>query len=148
MTFLVVEDEPSMQIVLREFLERFGRVCVAGDLNQALSEMRRIPPPDFIFLDLALPGSNPENTLSHIQELRRHNPSATLVVLTGIIDEKLAQASRAMGADEFMRKADLHSQKDLWDTIKRALENQTINGRPLFDASAELLRRINLVNFA
>src|SRR5262249_58595647 len=55
-TILVVDDEPRIVQIARDYLERGGfRVVTAGDGRSALSLVRSAKP-DLVVLDLALPG--------------------------------------------------------------------------------------------
>ncbi len=53
---LVVDDEPKIVTLARDYLERAGfRVLTAGDGSSVLATVRSAKP-DLIVLDLALPG--------------------------------------------------------------------------------------------
>ncbi len=88
----VVEDDPGMGIVLRmnlkRLLDRFtGSVLViARTYGEVRERLLRYPPPDFIILDLNLPDSNMEETLSHYEELQEHS---AVVIVTGQSKEKV-----------------------------------------------------------
>ncbi len=54
---LVVEDEPSIALILTQILTEAGHeVSSAADGNQGLECLRRGPVPDLVILDLLMPG--------------------------------------------------------------------------------------------
>lgn len=91
-TVLVVDDEPNVRQYLAMILQDAGfRVKEAGDGREAL-EMVRAEPPDFISLDLIMPGMSGHKLL---YELRRDKALARIPVLV-----VTAHAGDEMGQDE------------------------------------------------
>jgi two-component system alkaline phosphatase synthesis response regulator PhoP len=102
-TILVVDDEPTIRLLVRAALEGTGyRLIEASDglsaLQVALSER-----PDVVLLDIALP------RLSGLEVCRRlkENPataSAPVLLLTGLVQESERQAAEEVGARAFIAK--------------------------------------------
>lgn len=91
-TILVVDDEEDAREYLATVLEDAGfNVVLAGDGNDALEQVRRSPP-DFISLDLVMPG---KSGIRFLHELRRNREWAKIpfVIVT-------AHASDDMGRDD------------------------------------------------
>ncbi len=144
-TVLMIEDVAVMREAWKRCLEPLQcEILEAGTLREAMELMRKIPPPDFIFLDLNLPDSRDADTLRAIEDLRRLNPRCVVIVLTGLTDEKLRTVAAIMGADLFEQKQDVAQQNELWAAMKTAIEQPTQNrAEPPFEHSLALLERIN-----
>ena len=89
---LVVDDEPAVLDVLREFLEGLGyEASTAANGQQAIAAMA-IVRPHVVFLDLLMPG------LEVLNYVRKHHPTEPVIVITGNIDHQMARQARAGGA--------------------------------------------------
>ena len=98
---LLVEDDPSSAESLKVLLELHGfRVQVAKDGGQAHSafRMRR---PDFVILDLILPG---ENGFELIDRMKHSDETVPVLVLSAIALEDAKTLSERLGADGYMTK--------------------------------------------
>jgi two-component system, OmpR family, alkaline phosphatase synthesis response regulator PhoP len=97
---LVVDDEPKIVQVVRDYLERAGYgVKVAHDGKSALA-LARSERPDMILLDLGLPGMD---GLDVTRELRRFS-NAPLVMLTARSEETDKLIGLELGADDYVTK--------------------------------------------
>jgi two-component system, OmpR family, alkaline phosphatase synthesis response regulator PhoP len=99
-TVLVVEDEPRIADLVRDYLEHAGfAVLVAGDGagGLALARARR---PDAVVLDLGLPKVD---GLDVVRTLRRDS-SVPIVILTARGDESDRIAGLELGADDYVVK--------------------------------------------
>src|SRR5438046_7644664 len=77
-TILVVDDEPKISQLARDYLEHAGfNVLIAGDGNAALTAVRQRHP-DLVVLDLGLPGVD---GLDVTRQLRRDS-TVPIVMLT------------------------------------------------------------------
>jgi DNA-binding response OmpR family regulator len=98
---LVVEDEPSLQLTLRDRLEAEGyEVAVAGDGEAALALCSR-QPFDVLLLDVALPG---RDGLEVCRELRARGTNVPILMLTArsqLIDRVVGLK---LGADDYLTK--------------------------------------------
>ena len=98
---LLVEDDPASAESLKVLLEQHGfRVQLAKDGGQAHSafRMRR---PDFVILDLILPG---ENGFELIDRMKHLDETVPVLVLSAISLEDSKSLSERLGADGYMTK--------------------------------------------
>jgi DNA-binding response OmpR family regulator len=99
-TILVVDDEPKILELLRDYLEHAGfAVRMAGDGKAALAAIHN-DPPDLIVLDLGLPEMD---GLDVTRQLRKTS-SAPIIMLTARADESDKLVGLELGADDYMTK--------------------------------------------
>ena len=97
---LVVDDEPRIAEICRDYLERAGfKVFTAGTGTDALAAARANPP-DLIVLDLGLPKMN---GLDVTRALRTHS-NVPIIMLTARVDERDKLAGLELGADDYLTK--------------------------------------------
>src|SRR6059036_3311040 len=97
---LVVDDEPRIAEIARDYLERAGyRVDVAGNGADALA-FARARRPDLIVLDLGLPHMD---GLDVTRTLRRQS-SVPIIMLTARVDESDKLIGLELGADDYVTK--------------------------------------------
>src|SRR5512138_2018241 len=119
---LVVDDEPKIVQVVRDYLERAGySVLVASDGKTALS-LARTDRPDLIVLDLGLPQMD---GLDFTREFRKAS-NAPIIMLTARSDESDKLIGLELGADDYITKP--FSPKELVARVRvifRRIENVT-----------------------
>ena len=99
-TILVVDDEPAIARLVRDYLEQAGfKTLVAGDGDAALRHARDAKP-DLIVLDLGLPG---RDGLDVTRELRRSS-AVPIIVLTARGEETDRIVGLELGADDYVVK--------------------------------------------
>jgi DNA-binding response OmpR family regulator len=99
-TILVVDDEPKIATLARDYLEHAGfAVLTAGDGPSALALVRQRRP-DLVVLDLGLPGLD---GLDVTRELRRSS-TIPIVMLTARDDELDKLLGLELGADDYLTK--------------------------------------------
>ena len=99
-TILVVDDEPRIAEIARDYLERAGyRVMVAGTGPDALTAARTRSP-DLIVLDLGLPHMD---GLDVTRALRRQS-NVPIIMLTARVDERDKLTGLELGADDYVTK--------------------------------------------
>ena len=97
---LVVDDELQIVKVLRAYLERGGfQVATAADGNAALAVFRQARP-DFVILDLNLPGLD---GLEVCRALRRES-NVPILMLTARVEEADRLIGLELGADDYVVK--------------------------------------------
>jgi two-component system alkaline phosphatase synthesis response regulator PhoP len=99
-TVLVVEDEPQIAGIVRDYLRLAGfEVTVAGDGVRAL-EMARGRRPDLVVLDLGLPG------LDGVEVARalRRDSDVPIIMLTARVEEDDRLQGLEIGADDYVTK--------------------------------------------
>ncbi len=114
-TVLVVDDEPRIVQLARDYLEHAGfAVLTAGDGRAALETARRRRP-DLVVLDLGLPGLD---GLEVTRELRRDS-AIPIVMLTARDDELDKLLGLELGADDYLTKP--FSPRELVARVKAVL---------------------------
>ena len=99
-TVLVVDDEPEIVRILRDYLERAGfAVLTATDGEGALATARR-ERPDLVVLDLGLPGRDGLD----VARVLRSERELPIIMLTARTDEADRVAGLELGADDYVGK--------------------------------------------
>ena len=125
---LVVDDEPKIVQLIRDYLERAGfAVSTARDGNEALMRAHS-ERPDLIVLDLGLPGLD---GLEVTRRLRRDS-GVPIIMLTARHEETDKVVGLELGADDYVTKP--FSPRELEARVRAVLRRQTR------EADAELLR--------
>ncbi len=97
---LVVDDEPKIVRLARDYLERSAfRVITAADGNQALWLTRR-EKPDLVVLDLMLPGMDGFDVCRTI----RQESAVPIIMLTARAEESDQLIGLELGADDYIVK--------------------------------------------
>jgi DNA-binding response OmpR family regulator len=97
---LVVDDEPKVSRLARDYLEKNGfRVQVAADGPTALAAARR-EHPDLIVLDLMLPGLDGRE----VCRILRRESDVPIIMLTALAEESDQVAGLEIGADDYIIK--------------------------------------------
>ena len=121
-TILVVEDEPQIAGLVRDYLEHAGfAVLTAGDGAGALA-LARTRRPDAIVLDLGLPRID---GLDVIRALRRDS-AVPIVILSARGDETDRVTGLELGADDYVVKP--FSPKELVARVRAVLRR--VEARP------------------
>ena len=121
----MVDDEPSVHVVVRAYLEREGFVVLsAGDGREGLrlAEERR---PALIVLDLMLPDVSGEELA---REVRRRS-DVPILMLTARSAEEDRVAGLELGADDYLTKP--FSARELVARIKAVLRRAPESDAPL-----------------
>jgi len=133
-TILVVDDEPAIVKLARDYLEHAGyAVLTAADGTAALATIRQRHP-DLIVLDLGLPGTD---GLDVTREVRRDS-TTPIVMLTARDDELDKLLGLELGADDYLTKP--FSPRELVARVRAVLrraEPQT--------ASSDVIRAADVV---
>jgi len=133
-TILVVDDEPKIATLARDYLEHAGfAVLTASDGPSALATIRQRRP-DLVVLDLGLPGLD---GLDLTRELRRDS-TIPIVMLTARDDELDKLLGLELGADDYMTKP--FSPRELVARVRAVLRRAD---RPL--EAAETIRASDVV---
>jgi two-component system alkaline phosphatase synthesis response regulator PhoP len=129
-TILLVDDEPRIARIARDYLEHAGyAVVTAGDGQEAL-DLARARPPSLVVLDLNLPGID---GLQVARRLRRDG-GVPIIMLTARVDESDRLAGLDLGADDYITKP--FSPRELVARVKAVLR-RTASG----SADGDVLRR-------
>ena len=97
---LVVDDEPQIAGIVRDYLERAGyRVTVAGDGADAVAKVTA-ERPNLVILDLALPRLGGLD----VTRIIRKDSSVPIIMLTARVDEADRVVGLELGADDYVTK--------------------------------------------
>ncbi len=97
---LVVDDEPKVARLARDYLEKNGfRVLIAADGQSALTTARR-EKPDLIILDLMLPQIDGRE----VCRILRRESDVPIIMLTALSEEIDQVTGLEIGADDYITK--------------------------------------------
>jgi len=99
-TILVVDDEPRIAALARDYLEHAGFAVITASTGRAALEAVRRQRPDLVVLDLGLPELD---GLDVTREIRRES-SLPIVMLTARDDELDKLLGLELGADDYLTK--------------------------------------------
>ena len=99
-TVLVVDDEPKLRQLVRDYLEREGYVVLEAGTGQRALELARAARPALVVLDLGLPDLPGED----VARLLRDDSAVAVIVLTAKADEASRVAGLRAGADDYVTK--------------------------------------------
>jgi DNA-binding NtrC family response regulator len=100
-TILVVDDEPLMREVLRDFLTTIGFEIRTADDGWSALEVIRQTPLDLVLLDIAMPGMDGIETLRQITTRRADLP---VVMVTAYDDVNTASQAYLEAAAAYVTK--------------------------------------------
>ena len=121
-TVLVVDDEPKIVEVVRDYLHDAGfSVTVAASGESALERARAVPP-QLVVLDLGLPNMD---GLDVARELRRHS-TVPIIMLTARTDELDRVLGLELGADDYLIKP--FSPRELVARVRAVLRRTEATG--------------------
>lgn len=113
---VVIEDDPMVQEINRQFIERvpsFRVVGVAGDGAEGIRLVEQLRP-DLVVMDVFMPVQDGIRTLT---ELRATDQAVDVIVITAAKDKQTIQAMLRNGAMDYIIKP------FQYERIKQALEN-------------------------
>lgn len=142
-TILVVDDEPGIVQIARDYLDRAGfRVITAGDGPTAL-RLARLERPALMVLDLMLPGMDGLD----VTRVLRQDPATRklpIIMLTARVEEADRLIGLELGADDYITKP--FSPRELVARVRAVLRRSEDAGAPAGvihcgDLSVDLERR-------
>jgi len=114
-TILVVDDEPKIVQIARDYLERAGFHVLSADDGRSVPTMVRSARPDLIVLDLALPGMDGLD----VTRMLRKESEVPIIMLTARDDEADRLIGLELGADDYIVKP--FSPKELVARVRAVL---------------------------
>jgi two-component system, OmpR family, alkaline phosphatase synthesis response regulator PhoP len=123
-TILVVEDEPQIAALVRDYLEHAGFAVLTATDGAAGLTLARARRPDAVVLDLGLPKLD---GLDVVRALRRDS-TVPIVILTARGDETDKVTGLELGADDYVVKP--FSPKELVARIRAVLRRAENAARP------------------
>jgi two-component system alkaline phosphatase synthesis response regulator PhoP len=97
---LVVDDEPRIAEICRDFLEREGFKVISAATGADALMLARAKHPDLIVLDIGLPEMD---GLDVTRAIRRHS-NVPIIMLTARVEESDKLAGLELGADDYLTK--------------------------------------------
>lgn len=99
---LIVDDSPVLRIMLGEMLRGLGHTVVAeADTGAAAVKAYQEHKPDLVTLDISLPDAD---GISVLKDLRRVDPRARVLIVTGNDQKKILEQATALKALGLLRK--------------------------------------------
>jgi DNA-binding NtrC family response regulator len=98
---LLVDDEPSFRKEIRKFLEAKGYAVVEAHSGEEALEVYREEKPNVVLLDMVMPGMSGLVTL---RELKALDPEASVIMVTVVREEELANQAITEGAFDYITK--------------------------------------------
>ena len=130
---LLVDDEPRIARIARDYLEHAGyAVVTAGDGKEAL-DLARARAPSLVVLDLNLPGIDG----LQVARLLRRDGDIPIIMLTARVEESDRLAGLDLGADDYITKP--FSPRELVARVKAVLRRTASE-----PADGDVLRRGDL----
>jgi DNA-binding response OmpR family regulator len=124
---VVVDDDPSVQEVVRAYLEKDGYlVYVAGKAAEGIALAERVKP-GLIVLDLMLPDRTGEDVCREIRE----RSDVPILMLTAKAAEDERVNGLAIGADDYVTKP--FSPRELVGRVRAILRRTQATEQPLVD---------------
>src|SRR5437870_12584312 len=123
-TILVVDDEPQIVQVVRDYLEHGGFTVVTAAEGSTALRVAATQHPDLVILDLALPGID---GLDVTRALRRDG-EVPIIMLTARTEESDKLVGLELGADDYMTKP--FSPKELVARVRAVLRRAEGMRRP------------------
>src|SRR5436305_12399367 len=114
-TILVVDDEPRIVQLVRDYLEHGGFTVLTASDGPAALRTARTGRPDLVVLDLGLPGLD---GLDVARSLRREG-EVPIIMLTARTDESDRIVGLELGADDYLTKP--FSPKELVARVRAVL---------------------------
>lgn len=110
---LVVDDDPTVVRVLKEFLEQKGHKILTASNGMEAIEQVRTENPKLVLLDIYMPGST---GLQVLQEIKAYDKNIAVIMITAETDEAVGRTALQMGAFDYIIKPfDLaHVENVLW----------------------------------
>ena len=99
---MVVDDEPKLRDILRQFLDLHGFrvVAQAGSGEEAIEQLKRHAP-SVVLLDVKMPGMDGLTTLRQLKALQ---PNVAVIMITGFEEEDTMEEALALGAEDYILK--------------------------------------------
>ena len=136
-TILVVDDEPKIAAIARDYLEHAGFAVVTASSGRAALDAVHRQRPDLVILDLGLPELD---GLDVTREIRRDS-SLPIVMLTARDDELDKLLGLELGADDYLTKP--FSPRELVARVKAVLRRVDRPARG--DGDQQVIRAGDLV---
>ena len=100
MTILVVEDESQLNKMIRDYLETLGWAAFGAETGVEALELFRTESPDFILLDIMIPGLDGLDVMRRVRE----KSDVPIILITAMAEEADKLIGLELGADDYITK--------------------------------------------
>ena len=100
MTILVVEDESQLNKMIRDYLETLGWAAISAESGPEALDLFRSESPDFILLDVMIPGLDGLDVMRRIRE----TSTVPVIFITAMAEESDKLIGLELGADDYITK--------------------------------------------
>jgi two-component system response regulator BaeR len=135
MNILVVEDEPKIARILVDYLQREGYQVATLEEGAGAVEYIRTHAPDFLILDLMLPG---KDGLTICREVRQFS-QMPIMMLTAKVDEIDRLLGLELGADDYVCKP--FSPREVVARVKSIMRRMQLQPAAVHDSEKEVVYR-------
>lgn len=98
---LIVDDNKTLQKIIAKIVAPLLEVQgFASDGNEAFAEYKKLRP-DIVLLDVTMPNCNGKQALEMIL---KYDPSAKIIMVSGLTDQSTTQECLKIGAKAFVNK--------------------------------------------
>lgn len=102
-TILVVDDEPTIRLLIRAALEGSGHFVLEATDGASALQMAHSRRPDLILLDIALPHLSGLEVCRRLRE-ERATANTPILLLSGLVQPAERRAAVEIGAQGFIEK--------------------------------------------
>lgn len=100
-TILVVEDDKFTSIIIQNYLKKKNAVIFTANNGEQAVELARQYKPDFILMDLKLPGIS---GLEAIRRIKEFLPSTIIIAQTAFVSDSDRNDALSSGCSEYITK--------------------------------------------
>jgi CheY-like chemotaxis protein len=125
-SILIVDDEIYARDYLASLIEKYGFKVFTAETGEEAIKIYKENKPDFIFLDILLPGIDGEEVFRNLKEA---NPNVGVYFMTGFDDIFTIDKAKEMGGRGFLTKP------IFFDNIVKLLDDLKVNEGPVYYVS-------------
>lgn len=104
---LLCDDSPmSLKFLERRVTENGHEVVAKGRDGEEGYQLYQQYRPDFVLLDITMPNKDGRECL---RDIMKFDPSAKVIMVTGLVDAAIAEECRRLGAIGFVEKGSVQS---------------------------------------
>ena len=101
MNIVIVDDEKIILNAVSRVLTRAGHTVTAyGSSQEFLTDIDRLRP-DFMFLDVKMPGSS---GMDLVREVRSRDINSKIIMMSGYTTPEIIEAAKELGVLSFLKK--------------------------------------------
>lgn len=122
---LVVDNEIDICNFVKSFFELRGfTVATALNGDEAMSKMGESKP-DVVLLDIVM--RTKDEGIEYLPKIKKAHPPVKVLMVTAMEDERLAEDSKRLGADDYITKPLVleYLETTVWDKIRKVVSKQS-----------------------